>query len=278
MLREDIQGDTSILGLVNYITFLVSATVLGVGFWLASRAKLTDCIAMLHGPVVVLGALLMVISLMGFAGTSFRQSWLVRLYLVATFLIILGLFGLIFASTDRGAGQAITKGRFLEYRLDDYKGLLHDRVADPKYWDTVRTCLRDGDACADMKELERDPNTGKFVEETPDTFYTRKLSPIQSGCCKPPTGCDINETYWTPNPGVPVISDPDCSTWTNDQQTLCFDCGSCKAGVLAGIKKTWRIAGVLLILWLFILVIAYVTGCTAFRNANIRTRRSARCR
>ncbi|CAN6309152.1 unnamed protein product [Urochloa humidicola] len=280
MLRGgDIKGDTSILGIVSYITFLVSASTLFGGFWLASRANLTDCIGLFHGPVIIVALVLMVISFMGFAGTYFRQSLLIRLYLLALFFVIIGFFCLVafaFGSTDRGDGRVITKGRFLEYHLEDYKGWLHGRVADPEYWGTVRTCLRDGTACAHMKQFARDPITGKLVEETLDTFYTRNLSPIESGCCKPPSGCDflyINETYWTSDSAVPVISDADCTTWTNDQQTLCFDCDSCRAGVLAGIKTTWRKVGVLLIVMLIVLAITYVAGCTAFRNAKIRTTR-----
>ncbi|BAF16421.2 Os05g0122800, partial [Oryza sativa Japonica Group] len=95
---------------------------------------------------------------------------------------------------------------------------------------------------------------------------------LQSGCCKPPTSCAynyVNETFWTANPGVPtVVNDVDCSKWSNDQQTLCFQCDSCKAGVLAGIKKSWRKVAILNIVVLIILVIVYVAGCAAFRNAR----------
>lgn len=91
---------------------------------------------------------------------------------------------------------------------------------------------------------------------------------MQSGCCKPPTECDFvyqNETYWSPGTGL-ASNNPDCITWNNDQSQLCYECNSCKAGVLASLKKSWRKVSVINIVVLIILVIFYVIGCAAFRN------------
>jgi len=63
-----------------------------------------------------------------------------------------------------------------------------------------------------------------------------------------------------------VVDDLDCTRWSNDQQQLCFDCDSCKAGVLASIRHSWRKVSVINIVVLIILVIVYVVGCAAFRN------------
>jgi hypothetical protein len=95
-------------------------------------------------------------------------------------------------------------------------------------------------------------------------------SPIQSGCCKPPTSCGytyMNETVWTATPGTVVI-DPDCTKWSNNQQQLCYECDSCKAGVLASIKHSWRKVSIINIVVLIILVIVYVVSCAAYRNAK----------
>lgn len=91
----------------------------------------------------------------------------------------------------------------------------------------------------------------------------------QSGCCKPPTECGytyVNETVWSPGTGIATNSD--CTLWSNDQTQLCYSCDSCKAGVLASIKKSWRKVSVINIIVLIILVIFYVIGCAAFRNAK----------
>ncbi|CAM0958028.1 unnamed protein product [Alopecurus aequalis] len=265
-------GGTSMLGIVNFITFLASIPVLGGGIWLASRANSTDCIRFLQWPIIIIGLAVMVVSLAGFAGACYRQTWLLRVYLFAMFFVVLALLFFIvfaFAVTDRGEGQVVMNRRFLEYQLSDYNGWLRNRVADRQYWNTIAVCLRDGHACASMRRFARDPNTGMLVPESPAMFYNRDLSPIQSGCCKPPSSCGYtynNETFWTPTGGS--VSDPDCIKWNNDQQTLCFGCDSCKAGVLAGIKKSWRKVAIINIVVLIILVIVYVAGCAAFRNAK----------
>lgn len=91
---------------------------------------------------------------------------------------------------------------------------------------------------------------------------------MQSGCCKPPTSCGFvyrNETYWDQSSTM-MLGDPDCTRWSNDQQQLCYQCDSCKAGVLASIRHSWRKVSVINIIMLIILVIFYVVGCAAFRN------------
>lgn len=66
---------------------------------------------------------------------------------------------------------------------------------------------------------------------------------MQSGCCKPPLSCAftyVNQTMWTPTKGAgPTNNTGDCGRWSNQQETLCFQCDSCKAAVLADIQKAW---------------------------------------
>ncbi|XP_072984344.1 tetraspanin-3-like [Typha latifolia] len=267
------RGTTSTVGVVNFITFLISIPILGGGIWLSARANSTECLRFLQWPLIIIGLSVMVISLMGFAGSCYGLTWLLKLYLFAMFFVVAALLFFIvfaFAVTDRGHGEVIINRSFLEYQLSDYSGWLKDRVSDPGYWAKIRACLRDGKACKGMARYVRDPNTGLLVPESAQMFYQRDLSPIQSGCCKPPTSCGymyVNETFWSPAAGA-VVGDPDCSKWSNDQQVLCYQCDSCKAGVLASIKHSWRKASVINIVVLVILVIVYVIGCAAFRNAK----------
>lgn len=98
---------------------------------------------------------------------------------------------------------------------------------------------------------------------------------MQSGCCKPPTSCGflyMNETFWNPAGSTSVAAlggDIDCTRWSNDQQLLCYNCDSCKAGVLASVKKSWRKAAVISIAVLVISIIVYIIAIAAFRN-NLR--------
>lgn len=92
---------------------------------------------------------------------------------------------------------------------------------------------------------------------------------LQSGCCKPPTMCGytfVNPTYWI-SP-INTAADVDCVQWSNDQSQLCFACDSCKAGLLANLRRGWRKADVILIFTCVALIIVYLIGCCAFRNAK----------
>ncbi|KAJ3676379.1 hypothetical protein LUZ60_003791 [Juncus effusus] len=267
-----LRGSNSLIGVVNFITFLISIPILGGGIWLASRANSTDCLRFLQWPIIIIGVSVMVVSLMGFAGSCYGLSWLLRLYLFCMFFIVVALLFFIvfaYAVTDHGHGEVVMNRGFLEYQLSDYSGWLKDRVSDPGYWAKISDCLRTGHVCKGMRRSVRDSN-GLLVAESADMFYRRNLSPIQSGCCKPPTSCGftyVNETLWSASPST-VIVDPDCSKWSNNQNQLCLECDSCKAGVLASIRHSWRKVSIINIVVLVILVVVYVAGCAAFRNAR----------
>ncbi|KAG1339139.1 Tetraspanin-3 [Cocos nucifera] len=269
-----LRGSTGLIGVVNFITFLVSIPILAGGIWLSTRADNTDCVRFLQWPIIIIGVTILVVSLMGFAGACYRISWLLRLYLFVMFFVIVALVGFIifaFSVTDRGNGQVIMNRGYYEYQLSDYSGWLKDRVSDPNYWTKISSCLHDAGVCRGMAQGMRDPVTGMRVPESSETFYQRHLTPIESGCCKPPTSCGftyVNETYWANGAGSTVMSDADCSKWSNDQQQLCYQCDSCKAGVLASIRHSWRKVSVINVVVLIILVIVYVVGCAAFRNSR----------
>lgn len=91
----------------------------------------------------------------------------------------------------------------------------------------------------------------------------------QSGCCKPPSYCGFeyrNATYWVAPKTGPAVPDTDCTTWSNEQTMLCFNCKSCKAGVLSNIRKEWRRLAIFNSCVLIILTLIYCIGCCATRN------------
>lgn len=49
---------------------------------------------------------------------------------------------------------------------------------------------------------------------------------------------------------------------------LCYNCNSCKAGLLGNLKKEWRKVNIILIVTLVALIWVYLIGCSAFRNAQ----------
>ncbi|KAJ4979266.1 hypothetical protein NE237_010046 [Protea cynaroides] len=255
----------SLIGMINFLTFLLSIPILGGGIWLSSKANTTDCMRFLQWPLIIIGISIMVVSLAGFAGACYRNTSLLWFYLVAMFCIIAALIGFIifaYGVTDKGSGRSVLNRGYLDYYLSDYSGWLKDRVDQDSYWSKISSCIRDSHVCANMG-LEING-----VPESADMFYYRNLSPIQSGCCKPPTECGyvyVNETVWNQGGGL-MDSDPDCLKWSNDQTQLCYYCDSCKAGVLASLKKSWRKVSVINIVVLILLVIVYVVAYAAFKN------------
>ncbi|KAG6476947.1 tetraspanin-3-like [Zingiber officinale] len=269
-----LRSSNALIGAINFVTFLVSIPILGGGIWLSVRANNTDCLRFLQWPIIIIGVAIMVVSLVGFAGACYRLAWLLRVYLFVMLFVILGLLCFIvfaYAVTDRGHGQVVMDRAYLEYQLSDYSGWLKDRVSDPGYWARIRVCIRDSRVCPKLARYVRNSITGLPQPEPAEMFYRRQLSPIESGCCKPPTSCGftyVNETNWVGQP-TSSANDFDCNRWNNpNQQWLCYQCDSCKAGVLASIRHSWRKASVINIVVLVILVIVYVIACAAFRNAK----------
>lgn len=253
-----------LIGLLNFLTFLLSIPIIGGGIWLSSRSD-SECFKFLQWPVIIIGLAILAISIAGFVGSCYRNTALMWLYLFCMFFVIAALIGFIifaYAVTEKGSGRRVLNRAYPDYYLQDYSGWLEKRVSSDSYWVKISACIRDSKACPKMGV------TVNGVPETADMFYLRKLNPIQSGCCKPLTECGyvyVNETLWNPGGGLTGTS-PDCLRWSNAQDQLCYSCDSCKAGVLASIKKSWRKVSVINIVILILLVIAYVVAYAAFRN------------
>ncbi|XP_059637566.1 tetraspanin-8-like [Cornus florida] len=252
----------NLIGILNFVTFLLSVPIFGAGIWLSRQAD-SDCERFLEKPIIVLGVFLMVVSLAGLIGACCRVSWLLWFYLVVMFLLILLLFSFTifaFVVTNKGAGVAVSERGYKEYRLGDYSNWLQKRVNSTKNWNKIKSCLKDSKVCQSL--IDDGSNTP--VEQ----FYKEHLSSIKSGCCKPLTDCNftyVSPTNWT-NTGSPSLTNPDCNAWSNDPTILCYNCQSCKAGLLDNIKSDWKKVAVINVIFLVILVVVYSIGCCAFRN------------
>ncbi|XP_010913593.1 tetraspanin-8 [Elaeis guineensis] len=265
-----VKFSNSLLGLLNFVTFLISFPIIGIGFWFKFVSS-TECGKFLQLPMFSFGIFLMVVSLFGMVGSCCRVSFLLWIYLFVMFVLILGMLGFTvfaFIVTNKGVGQAISGTGYKEYRLGDYSNWLQKKVGEDNTWKDIQSCLKDAKVC------------GGFHTEIglkADEFYKQHLSPLQSGCCKPPTYCGYvykNATYWTiPESGL-KSTDVDCKMWNNDQQRLCYECNSCKAGVLETVKKKWKQFAIFNIALFVFLNIVYCVGCCALRNNKNRSKYS----
>ncbi|XP_057514263.1 tetraspanin-7-like [Actinidia eriantha] len=251
----------NLIGILNFVTFLLSIPILWAGIWL-SRQATTECERFLEKPVIVLGVFLMVASILGLVGACCRVSLLLWLYLLLMFLLILVLFCFTifaFVVTNKGAGEVVSDKGYKEYRLGDYSDWLQKRVNSTKNWNKIRSCLIDSKVCKSL--IDDGSNTPV------ETFYKKRLSAIQSGCCKPSNDCDftyVSPTNWTLTNSS--FANPDCALWSNEPNTLCFNCQSCKAGLLDNLKHDWKRVAVINVIFLICLIIVYSIGCCAFRN------------
>ncbi|CAN6482500.1 unnamed protein product [Victoria cruziana] len=253
----------NLLGILNFLAFLLSIPILAGGIWL-SRGAGTACEEFLDKPLTVLGVFLLLLSLAGLMGACCRVNSLLWIYLFVMFVLIVLVFCFtVFALvvTNEGAGEAVSGRGYKDYRLGDYSNWLQKRVSNEGNWKRIESCLQDGNVCRSMVAGVSMPQA---------QFYAQHLSPIQSGCCKPPSVC--NFTYRGPanwskgNSSSGAYADPDCGTWNDDPNSLCFDCNSCKAGVIDNLKNHWKKVAVVNVIFLIFLVIVYSIGCSAFRS------------
>ncbi|XP_077216097.1 tetraspanin-8-like [Tasmannia lanceolata] len=256
-----VRVSNSLIGLLNVITLLLSIPILGGGIWLSTRAS-SDCEKFLEKPIIALGVFLLIVSLSGLIGSCCRVSWLLWVYLVVMFLLIVLIFCFTifaFVVINKGAGKIVSQRGYKEYRLGDYSNWLQKRVSSDENWRRIKSCLQDSKVCKSLED-----------ENLPQAeFYAKNLSPIQSGCCKPPTSCGftyMNSTVWQKPAANTTSSDPDCNAWDNDKNILCYNCQSCKAGILANLKRDWKKVAIVNIFFLIFLIVVYSIGCCAFRN------------
>ncbi|XP_055809032.1 tetraspanin-2 [Solanum dulcamara] len=251
----------NITAFLNFVAFMCSIPIIAAGTWLASKPD-NECIHWLRWPVVFMGLAVMLVSLAGFVGAYWKKEGLLGIYLVCmAILIILLLVLLVLAFVvTRPNGAYTVPGRgYSEYRLAGFSSWLRNHITDADSWGNIRACLAVSDICPKLNS--------EFI--TADHFFAAHLSPIQSGCCKPPTICGyqyVNPTVWN-NP-TNTIADADCSIWNNNPNQLCYNCDACKAGLLGNLRKEWRKANLILIITVVLLIWVYLIACSAYRNAQ----------
>lgn len=253
------QRATCILMGLDFLTMLLSLPIIVVGFWLAFRHHI-DCLKFLEGPIIFIGVALFLVSLVGMVGIIRLKKILVWAYLGLLFLLILLLlcFTLFaFFVTSGGGGHRVRGAVFQEYRLGDFSQWFQDQTTDPNKWVDMELCLQDGKICAGL-----DQNYPNLLQ-----FNNAELSPVQSGCCKPPSACGF--TFVTPTRWVNTTSATatgDCGRWDNDAYELCYECSSCRAGLLQNVKQDWsKVAKVCLVVLILLALVCFITWFTFMR-------------
>lgn len=243
-----------IIAIINFLTLLLSIPILVLAIWLALRSH-HDCFpGFLHAPIAFLGAAIFFFSLIGFLAAKYHSlrtlaASMVLLFLIALLFLAFTLF--IFFVTRGGGGHRVQGAAFKEYRLHDFSQWLTSRVTNEKKWQGFKRCLQEKEVCGILNEQYR----------TLGDFDNAHLSSIQSGCCKPPTACGdkfVTATHWEKAGSSDY---PDCGKWNNNPYELCFECDSCRAGLLEMVNEDWvkvvKACGVLLIMLAFLYLMEF---------------------
>ncbi|BFG14717.1 hypothetical protein CerSpe_009920 [Prunus speciosa] len=177
----------NVLGLLNILTFLISIPIVVVGVQMNRVSGAGECFELFRKPVLILGVLIMMMSIVGIIGACCRVSWVLWIYLF-------------------GGGTRLPGTELKEYKLSSYSDWLQNRVQG-KSWDTVKNCLIVGNGCSEM------PKNDTALKE----FNMKELNPVMSGCCKPLAECEFSyqsPTVW--NKTKSASSNSDCKAWDNN--------------------------------------------------------------
>ncbi|XP_047336117.1 tetraspanin-8-like [Impatiens glandulifera] len=257
-----------IAALINVVIILIAVVLIGTSMvFYKGHGSATECERFLQKPLLAIGIFLFVLSILGLGGATCRFQWMLWIHLFVMFLLIIVLTAFtvfVIVVTNSGVGRAVSGRGFKEYRLGDYNDWLQKNVINDDNWIQIRSCLIDTRACRHLQV----PVSGQTLQQ----FININLTPVESGCCKPPIYCELdfkNATFWTMPKTGPAVPDEDCVTWNNDPKKLCFDCKSCKAGVLSGIKKEWKIIAIINSCFIGFVIIFYSIGCCALRANRV---------
>ncbi|XP_018828645.1 tetraspanin-10 isoform X2 [Juglans regia] len=223
---------TFVIRWINFLTMLLSVAVIIFGIWMSTHHD--GCRRSLTLPVLGLGAFIFVISIIGFFGALKNSSILLWIYLIMLCFVLVGILVftvMAFIVTNNGSGHSVAGLRYKEYQLQEYHS-----------W---------------------------FLKQTLKQYKLAKLSPIEAGCCRPPSECGypaVNASYYDLS-FHPISTSKDCKLYKNSRVTKCYNCDSCKAGVAQYMKIEWRVVAVFNIVLFVVLSMIYFVGCCARRNA-----------
>lgn len=250
---------------ISVINLLLAIPILVMGTWLTAQPTSTSCETFLSAPLIALGALVIIMCIAGiYYAVRIRGLQLCcHGYIMFVLLcVLLGYSIFALAVTGAGSGERLPGKGYKEYRLDDYSKWLRNRVNGTKHWRDLKNCVFKSNVCSKFQ--------AKYENDSREQFFSRSLSSIESGCCKPSNECNFNYTSPTEwmKPKDGVYTNMDCTAWDNNPSVLCFDCQSCKAGLADDVKRKWRTAGIVSIIFVILLIIFSFMGCIVIENPS----------
>ncbi|XP_040974004.1 tetraspanin-12 [Gossypium hirsutum] len=301
-----VRVSNSIVVFVNTMLLLLGliSLFLGIYFVIVNNGSNSSshCRKVLTNPLLILSGFLVTVSLLGLIGSLFKNSFFLFVYLGVMFLSILCLIGFtvfVFLITNNDAGKVFSEKEFFvkerktghfgltqlgllgllqvlqkllqhaeptSSKTMDFSHWLQNHFVNDKNWNRIKSCLIDARVCTSG-------SNANGVNYKALVFFKKTFPAIQGGCCKPPSSCGFkpkNASFWEVPKSGAATSDPDCKTWSNNPRELCYDCNSCKSGILANLRKEWRSLAFINIILVVFLFFVYSIGCCA-RRSNHKT-------
>ncbi|KAJ6875192.1 hypothetical protein NC652_034810 [Populus alba x Populus x berolinensis] len=160
---------------INSLILILGLVSIGASAYLMMHHSSSLCQKALQLPLFLLGVSLFVVSLLGLIGSLCEQTFWIKIHSCFNFLLIVGLICFTvfaFIVTNKGAGKALSRIGYREYRLGDYSNWLKNHFVNQNNWDEIRSCLMDAHVCQTLV-IHSDVN-----QQVAD-FYKTKLSPVQ---------------------------------------------------------------------------------------------------
>ncbi|OQU91538.1 hypothetical protein SORBI_3001G201601 [Sorghum bicolor] len=115
--------------LLHHGQSILALLVVGFGFWMSTHND--ECRRSLTVPVIALGGVIFLISLVGFLGAW--KNYLIMLFVVLVAIMVFTV--LAFIITNSGSGHTVPGARYKEYRLQDYSSWCGYPALNASYFD-----------------------------------------------------------------------------------------------------------------------------------------------
>ncbi|XP_072953461.1 tetraspanin-15-like [Typha angustifolia] len=243
---------------LSIFSYLVSVPVLAFGIWLLVTRGY-DCEDLLRMPRTrfAAGVALLALFLVSNFVVQYGHKLLLPGHLVlAVALVVMLIVGLMMAGTFAMESRGLPASpMWLKYR-----------VANNFYWAGVKACVYNNGICEDFARRLAESKKKK-----------KKISSVESGCCKPPDFCKmeyVNATYWKPASNGEIVEFSeyeyitDCQTWGNGARHLCYNCESCREGYLKALTSGWKKIGLFLVVMSLLLFLVHAVRFTLLMAAR----------